>query len=191
MTEEELQLKQRQNESNQREMYRKSRDTIRVFNPLSEPFRFLYDSYPQTVPAKSYKDMERYLANLYFRKISEKIINDMIAAKTEQIVDKKKATGNSWIDKYAENREIMTQVPRTDDPTLLKKIHEDVIIGLVEQYGMEEPINMPSQPQADRRDVFEQIMATDKRVTGDLPAPEIKEIKTLKGTKPSADDITA
>jgi hypothetical protein len=188
MTEEELQLKQRQNEASQREMYRKSRDTIRVYNPLSEPFRFLYDSYPQTVPAKSYKDMERYLANLYFRKISEKIINDMITAKTEQIVEKKKKTGNDWIDKYAENREIMTQVPRTDDPVLLKKIHDDVIIGLVEEYGMEEPINMPSMPQADRRDVFEQILGQDKRVAKEAPAPEVKD---LKGTKPSADDITA
>ena len=178
---EEYAKKQRTNELTQREMYRRSRDTMRVYNPLSEPFKFMWDSYTQTVPAKGTKDFERYLSDHYFKKIAGRMIDDLIEAKTHELEKKREKTGNDWADLYSKNAEIMRQVPRKDNPELLKKIKDEVILGLVEEYGIEEAEEVPNQVQADRRDVFEQVLGgEDRRVvdttqeTASIPVKEDK-----------------
>lgn len=159
------QRRERSEELNRREMYRKSRDTIRIFNPLAIQFRFMHDSFWHTIPAKGTKDVERYLADLYFRKIAQHIIGEMGIKQGEALLVKRKKSGQpDYLDKYAENREIWDKSPRMDNSELLQKIKEDVILGLVEEYGMELPEELPNQPRIDTRDVYEKILSQDKRI---------------------------
>ncbi len=122
-----------------REMMRRSRDLIRVYNPTEYPFRFTWDSYPITIPAKGHKDIERYLAEVYLRKISQKLIGEMQMKQGDELKAlREKQFGKSYNDKYVENKEVWDKVPKLDDPKLIDEISKIVILGLVEEYGMEE-----------------------------------------------------
>lgn len=122
-----------------REMERKSKDLIRVYNPTDFPFRFTWDSYPQIVPSKGYKDMERYLAEVYFRKMSQKLIGEDQLLKGKELLDKRMADfGTGFPDRYIENKEVWDRVPRIDDEKLLDEYSKILIIGLVEEYGIED-----------------------------------------------------
>ena len=203
MDEEARQRAERRNLLTQREMYRKSRDVIRVYNPLNETFRFYWDGFPQSVPAKSTKDMERYLANHYFKYISQRIIGDLIIKRGNELLTKhKKSTGSDYLDKYTENREIWDKTPKLDDPELLASIHKDVILGLVEEYGMDFPEDIEQQPVADTRDIYTKILdAGERRVSDDVPEPVQPEPRPLRqapqsrkpqndNNRPNADEIT-
>lgn len=132
---------QRENEMelSRREMARKSRDLIRVFNPTKYPFRFTWDSYPITIPAEGYKDIERYLAEVYLRKMSQKLIGEqMMKQGAELLALREKQFGKTFTDKYEENKEVWDRVPKINDPKLIDEISKIVIIGLFEEYGVED-----------------------------------------------------
>jgi len=142
MTPEEAQARERDMEQVRREMMRKSRDVIRIYNPLDTDFKFFYDGYPNVIKANSTKDVERYKAELYFKKISQYIIGQMGIAKGNELLEERRKRGvPEFLDKYVENREIWDKVPKMDDPVLLKEIADKVILGLVEEYGMDLPEN--------------------------------------------------
>lgn len=161
-----------------REMQRKSLDTIRIYNPLDRPFRYMYDGFWHQVPAKGTKDEPRYLAMHFFKKISNELIGQQMIAKGEELLKlREKQLGKSFIDKYEENREIWDRTPRMDDPELLKKIAEIVIVGVVEEYGMELPEEtaQPTKP-VDLRSIHDQIFSSVdiKRVPQEEPTPVIQ-----------------
>jgi hypothetical protein len=159
-----------------REMGRKSRDLIRVFNPLKQPFRFKWDSYPQVVPAEGYKDIERYLAQHYLKKISQHLIGLQAREKGEELMKlRQKQFGKTFLDKYEENKEVWDRVPRTNDPQLIEAIAEQVIIGLVEEYGMEdiEDFEKPIEKRETPYDTAFKLM--DRRVIDGEPMRPLKE----------------
>lgn len=139
-----------------REMERKSLDVIRVYNPLDESFRFMYDSRWFSVPSHGTKDIERFLARHYFHKISEYIIGQQILEKGDELIKKRESHGlPPFLNKYDENKAIWDNTPRLDNPELLEKIGDTVILGLVEEYGLDlpevttEPDRQPSETVTD------------------------------------------
>ncbi len=125
-----------------REMARISRDIIRVYNPLDFPFKFKWDSYPQSIPAKGTKDIERYLAMAYLKKIAQYMIGEQIMLKGKELLElREKQLGKQFLDKYEENKEVWDKTPKMNDPELIKAIGETVILGLVEEYGMEDVVD--------------------------------------------------
>jgi hypothetical protein len=173
----EAQIKREQAmEMTRREMERKSLDTIRLYNPLEHAYRYMVGGFWHSVPAKGYKDEPRYLARMYFKKIAEYMIGLQAAEQGEKLkAIREKQLGKTFIDKYEENIEIWNKVPRTDDPELLKKIKEVVIVGLVEEYGMEAPPEMPADQvkTADMRPLSDQIFddfeKEEKRISEEAP----------------------
>jgi len=138
---EKAQQQEAQMELTRREMARYSRDLIRVYNPLDVPFRFTWDSYPQVIPAKGHKDIERYLAREYLHKMSEKLIGEqMLKAGEELKALREKQLGKTFLDKYEENKEVWDRVPRLNDEKLIAEHAKVLIVGLVEEYGMEDVI---------------------------------------------------
>lgn len=186
MDEEAQQRKARQNEMNLREMYRKSRDIIRIYNPLEVPFKWFFDSFPYTIGAKQSKDVERYLARLYFDKMSQYIIGQMgIAQGNDKIAERAKKGLPDFLDPYEENRGIWDKVPKLNDPKLLAKLADQLIVGLVEEYGLDEIPDNTTIPQADMRNLQEQIFdSMDKKVATDVPLnqPQVKEKLEMEAT---------
>lgn len=122
-----------------REMARKSRDLIRVYNPTDKPFRFTWDSYPIIIAARGTKDIERYLAEVYLRKMSQLLIGEQILQKGEELKAlREQQMGKTFLDKFEENKEIWDRVPKLNDEQLIAEHASILIQGLVEEYGMED-----------------------------------------------------
>src|ERR1700722_1219048 len=125
-----------------REMERKSKDLIRVYNPTDYPFRFTWDSYPIVIPAKGHKDIERYLAEVYLRKMSQKLIGEDQLLKGKELLDKRmKDFGTGFQDKYIENQEVWNRVPKINDEKLIDEYAKILVVGLVEEYGIEDVVD--------------------------------------------------
>lgn len=180
-----------------RELERRSQDTIRIYNPLDHNFRYMRNRYWYSVPSKSFKDVQRYLADHYFKKVSEYMINQQIEAIGNDLkAVREKQMGHVYRDHYEENIEIWDKVPKQNDPELLKKIKEVVIIGLVEEYGLAEPEPDTRIPEEtiDFRTAQDKILGEpDKRVSKEMPqVEEIEEImkdSTKTNTKPSKEKL--
>ncbi len=159
-----------------REMSRYSRDLIRVHNPLDFPFRFKWDSYPQVIPAKGYKDIERYLARVYLQRISQYMIGQQMLQKGEELKKlREEQFGKSFLDKYEENKEVWDKTPRLNDPLLIDTIAKTVIIGLVEEYGMED-VEQDEGPVEKQETVYDgAYKLMDRRIIDDEPLVPLKK----------------
>lgn len=181
---EEQQKREVSMELTRREMERKSLDTIRLYNPLDHTFRYMYSGYWHQVTAKGTKDEPRYLANHYFKKIAEYMIGTQSIEKgTELLKLREKQLGKQFLDKYEENREVWDKVPRQDDPDLLKEIKDVVIVGLVEEYGMEVMSQQPEERQRppDLRSLSDQIFDEGIQKISDAPIqPPVKSTSKSK-----------
>ena len=176
-------------ELKKREMARFAHDTIRIYNPLDIDFKFLHDGYVNIVKSKQSKDVERFKARLYFNKISQYIIGQMQVEKGQELLKKRQDRGlDELLDKYQENRQIWDKVPRMDNKELLAQIAQDVILGLVAEYGREEELaegvrELPRPEQANLTDiVFRET--TLKRIDSTTEKPIVKPLqKGLHDTK--------
>lgn len=186
-------------ELTRQEMKRKSLDTIRIYNPLERPFRYMYDGFWHRVDAKSTKDEPRYLAQHFFKNIANVLIGEQMIAKGEELKElREKQFGKSYLNKYEENVEVWNKTPRLDDPDLLIKVRDLVILGVVEEFGMELP-DTPAGPSArppDLRSVHDQIFASiDKRVSAEQSPIETDKIGSkypINKTKSKlAEEVTA
>jgi hypothetical protein len=179
MDEELKRKRELQMEMNRREMERKSLDTIRVYNPLDVKFIFKFDGRPFSVEAKSEKDFPRYLAAHFFKKICDRMIGEQIVKSGEELrALRERQLGKTFIDKYEENIEIWNRAPRMDDPDLIKQIRDRVILGLVEEYGYEEPEESVAEPTKplDFRPMHDQLFNEIEKVV-EKKAP-VKPVKS-------------
>lgn len=170
-----------------RELARSSQDIIRVYNPLDTDFRFLYDGFPNTIKSKSYKDMERFKARLYIKKITQYIIGEMQQNIGDSLIQKRRKRGlDEILDKYQENVQIWNNTPRLDNSDLLKQIIGEVVVGLVEEYGKEEPLpEQRLEPRNPLENMQEQIFSglTNKKIDLEKTKPDTPEVKPLKEIK--------
>jgi hypothetical protein len=152
-----------------RELTRRQLDIIRVYNPLDHAFTYMQDRYWFKVPAKSYQDIPRYRALHYFKKICDYMIGQQIEVKGKQLMElREKQMGHVFLDKYEENVEIWNKVPRLNDPDLVQAIWKTVIIGLVEEYGSDQPDEFGSQVEErsqDFRNMHEQMFDNLSKVS--------------------------
>jgi len=129
-----------QEEAFHKELEDRSKDIIRVHNPLDIEFKFKYDSRWFKVPAKGYKDWEAFLAWKFYNDIGQYMIGSAIIAKGEKMIEDRAKKGmDEFLDKYVENKAIWDKVPHMDNKDLWNDVAKEVIIGIVEEYGKELP----------------------------------------------------
>jgi hypothetical protein len=152
-----------------REMERRSFDVIRVKNPDKEDFFLEYDHRFHKVPANGTADIHRYLAVNYCRDKAVDIINQINDKLHREDLEKREKSGlPRYKDKYEENWDtyMSNKYPKTNDKDLLTKIYSDLWIGLVYEFGKDEPVFV------------------DKRSGEvDLTPLELKILRTLEGRR--------
>lgn len=186
MTEEQMKV-ELMREDSRREMMRRSLDTIRIFNPLDHPFRFYWDSFPWVVPAQGTKDVPRYIAMHYFKKMSDTLIGQQLLAQgAELLAMREKQFGKRFNDKYEENTEVWDRVPKLNDPELMAAVMERVILGVIEEYGLEQlPVAGDKLTQLDYRSdhdaMFDRLLSgrASQRVQ-ETPSVQAKVTTKLK-----------
>lgn len=171
---------ERNNPVNQ-EIERRAKDIYRCYNPLEIDFKFKQDSVWFKIPAHGYKEWEAYLSGHYYKKMAEYIIGQLIDEQGSRMIEERRAKGLAeFLNSYDENRAIWDNVPRMDNRELLQKVFDEVIVGLVEEFGSE-PMPIEEQVKQNRADLsmFEQIFqdnAKKKATTSPEPLrPIIKK----------------
>jgi len=150
-----------------RELYRKSLDSLRVYNPLDKDFTFIYDKNKFTIPnknkdvgyGKGMKVISRYLAMKYAKEIKNYMINSMAKKNVEELMEQ--ASDDLKIkydsDPY-ERQKLYEMSPKTDNPELIKKIYGQVILGVEEEYGLSAEEKVPEgEGIVDPRPIEEQV----------------------------------
>jgi hypothetical protein len=162
----------REVEAFKRELYRKSMDRIRVFNPTESDFVVLWgtEKYKYVFPNKN-KDtgwgkgqrvIERYIAEKYARDMKDFIINRMADNDLKSTIERMEKAG---VDNYlwkANESFAQSGKYKTDNPVLIKEIYEQVWLGVEEEFGMDttEPTDDGQAPTGDTRTVEEQVLST-------------------------------
>lgn len=157
-----------------REMYRKSLDTIKVYNPTDQDYIVDWDGFAHRIKAKSQQSFPRYIAEKYVREMKDKLITEMQDKAVKEAKEKFQARGTSASEiTYLANEATMTSF-RTSDPELIKKIYAEIWLGVEEKYGVD--ADLPQAPgRADDRPVEEQILGDLDRAyapTINATAPE-------------------
>lgn len=164
-------------------MARFSLDIIRIYNPLEFDYKYMWDGYWNTVPAKSYKDVPRYKAKHFFKNISQYLIGQMQIKQGNDLLKKRDDRGlDKILDKYQENRQIWDQVPKLNDENLLNQIAEDVLIGLVEEYGKDLPPETVKryQPKPEQSNLDDQVFRKfASKIIDPTTTPEPAVVKPL------------
>lgn len=127
--------------------------------------------------------MERFKAKLYVRKIVQYMIGRIQDIRGNELLKKREERGQDQIlDKYQESMQIWMNVPKLDDKQLTEDIFNQVIVGLVEEYGLEEPLpEQKVQPRSIMSSPEEELFAkmTKVKIADDKTQPEVKPVKPL------------
>lgn len=180
----------RKDEALKRELYRKSMDRIRVYNPTDKDYTIVWgtEKYKFVVPNKN-KDtgwgkgqlvIERYLAEKYARDMKNLLIHKMADDALDAMTKKLEAAG---VDNFLwKANESFTQSGKykTDNPELIKQIYEEIWLGVEEEYGLDTVEDDDSGYRSDLRPVEEQILSTLDRKA--KPRASSEQILTHENT---------
>ncbi len=131
-----------------RELERRSLDIIRVKNPDSADFIIEWDKRYWRVPANGTLDVPRYLAIKYCKDKAVDTINSINAKMHTKDMEERAAKGlPAFESKWHEEQATYAQprYPKTDDKELLSKLYSEYWVGLVYEYGKDQPVQT-SQP---------------------------------------------
>lgn len=153
-----------------RELERRSLDIIRVKNPDDTDFFVEWDKRYQRVPAHGTADMARFWAIQYCKQKAVDTINklaDKMHAK--DIQDRDKSGLPPFESKWHEQQATYSKAnyPKTSDKELLAKLYSEYWVGLVYEYGKDQPMQAPDQATTEL----------------DMTPVELKIIKELEGRK--------
>lgn len=179
----------KQQEALLKEMERLSRDTIMVYNPTDRDYRVEWAGFFHIVPSRNKnmgfgngkRELERFLARKYVVGMKDQLINAMAEQKGSEMIAKRKTEGKpDFLDKYFENREIWDKVPRTDDPKMMEAIFDEIWLGMVRPYGVDEPAEDQERGDGriDSRTVEERLLEKMNRTY--IPTEEPEETPIVK-----------
>jgi hypothetical protein len=158
-----------------RELERKSRDSIMVYNPTDKDFPVMWEGMTEwIIPAKD-RDagsgpgrliVPRYIAEKYAQEMAVQQINEEANKWREE--NRAKYSPSEWI-KMEENF-----APRTNNPQLLEKYMRPLIVGIVKEYGYAAGTPVPESkvPSGNpvTQDIFDQLIET--ATPANLPVKE-------------------
>jgi hypothetical protein len=163
------------NPVNHQKMYDFERDILRVKNPLTTDFEFVYDMLPIVVPAQGTRDMERYLVRNYIWAMIGHIYQLFAAKKMVDAEDSFRRTHPDVMDDpYLINTQIYDKMKRADNPEFQKKVIDDCIVGVVRKYGSDR--QLPKQIQNGQLDpntpLYMSLIDGFKTIAPEEPAQE-------------------
>ena len=187
-----------------REMERRSLDSFMVFNPTSEDYLVEWDKRYHRIPNKDKNmgfgngrmELPRYLAEKYARDMKNKLIN---AENDQMLLDLKDKLAKAGVTDPVLNANLEFErrhERRTDNPELIKKYYEILLLGLVREYGLDMPDAMQSKHIDPAKTVEEQILETMSQryqePTNGKSIPKAQPVKVQEvKEKPSLEEVTA
>lgn len=149
----------------QREQYRKSMDTILVYNPTEEDYICYWDKYPHVIPS-SLKDMGfgagkmqlvRYIADKYMKEMKDEIINKKSDDLVERAKEERMRKGLSS-DPGEINIQLLNTLPRTNNEKEIEEAYGFLYCGLVREFGLYDEPEKKEETVLDQRSPEEKIL---------------------------------
>lgn len=140
-----------------REEYRKSMDTLLVFNPTNSDYICYWDKYPHVIPAHN-KDMGfgpgkmqlvRYIADKYMKEMKDKLITEK-ADELLTLTKKDRANRGLSVDPGEVNLQVMNTLPKTSNEKEIENAYSVLFCGVVREFGL---YDMPEQLQDEKIDL--------------------------------------
>ncbi len=180
-----------------RELEYRSKDIIHVFNPLTEDFRYKWDSTWFMVPAQGSKEIERYLAMKYVHDICEYIIGNKIVEKGNKILEKHEDYGpNAFADEYTKQMKVWRSIDTNQSrEEMVKQILPSLQIYVVSRYGEDwvEP-DRNGQKKPSILSPMDQIISesmNSPRMVQEVPEPAKRSPgRPPKISTPTAEEVT-
>lgn len=148
-----------------KELERRSRDTLMVYNPTSEDFPVVWEQMTEWVIPNKDKDkgygpgklaVPRFIAEKYAREMTTHRINEYAKTKVEEYKKNYNGLPSEW-NKIEENI-----APRTNDVNLIKKYMKPLVVGMVKEYGFEKGTTVPEAKapsgQPVEKDIFDELV---------------------------------
>lgn len=133
-----------------RELERRSLDIIRVSNPDTKDFFAEWDKRFWRVPAGGTLDVPRYIAIKYCKDKAVETINRTNQKLHDKEIEERQVKGlPAFESKWHEEQATYAQprYPRTNDKELLSKLYSEYWLGLVYEYGRDNPQQTSNQPE--------------------------------------------
>jgi len=159
-----------------RELERRSLDIIRVSNPDTEDFSLEWDKRYWRVPASGTLDVPRYLAIKYCKDKAVDTINKTNAKMHAREMEERRKKGlPAFESKWHEEEATYAQprYPKTNDRELLSKLYSEYWVGIVYEYGKDQP-----------------MQATQPTEELDMTPIELKIIKELENRRVDVSEPT-
>lgn len=169
-----------------RELERRSLDIIRIKNPDATEFFAEWDKRYWRVPAQGTLDVPRYIAIKYCKDKAVDTINKVNAKMHAQEMEDRQRKGlppfeSGWHEQAATYDQ--PRYPKTNDRELLSKLYGEYWVGLVYEYGKDQPAQTIGQPEElDMTPIELKIIKEleNRRVDVSVPTP-VKEEKPFTG----------
>ena len=166
-----------------RELERRSLDIIRVKNPDTADFFAEWDKRYWRVPAGGTLDVPRYIAIKYCKDKAVDTINKADAKLHDKEMEERRAKGlpefeSKWQEEQATHAQ--PRYPKSNDRELLSKLYGEYWLGLVYEYGKDNPMQAPDQAtELDMTPIELKIIKELENRRVDVTTPE-----PIKGDKP-------
>ena len=175
-----------------RELERRSLDIIRIKNPDTADFSVEWDKRYWRVPAQNTLDVPRYIAIKYCKDKAVNTINKVNDKMHAKEMEERAAKGlPSFESKWHEEQATYAQprYPKTNDRELLSKLYSEYWVGLVYEFGKDQPLQAMDQAteELDMTPIELKIIKEleNRRVDVSTPTP-IKEEHPFTGFTPPA-----
>ena len=175
-----------------RELERRSLDIIRVKNPDSKDYYVEWDKRFHRVPANGTADIPRYIAIKYCKDKAVETINLLNEKMHDaEIEDREKKGLPPFESKWHEQQATYTKsnYPKTGDRELLAKLYGEYWVGLVYEFGKDQPMQTASEPEGLDMTPIELKIIKDlenRRVdVADGTVAPIKEEPKIRFTEPT------
>lgn len=155
-----------------KELYRKSLDDIRVYNPTKEDRVVVYAGFNHVVPAEKEHVLPRYIANKYVREYVDEMINRDENEKVEEENKQRAENGNPPISPQERETLALRYGLHHRNKELREKYIKQVYKGIDKEYGLDMVTQSQTQEIQPSEDV--DIMS---RLDEQPPAPDRKEVK--------------
>lgn len=159
MDPQDLTITQKQ-EAFKRELFRKSLDECKVFNPTSENYTVYWDKFPHSVPANGEAILPRYIANKYLKEMTDKKLTNRSDENVKMENERRVKKGMALMDKHTEQPAFESNFA-INKPEAREPILRSLWGGVVKAYGMDMPLGGGQEaPATSDQDLLAQIEAS-------------------------------
>ena len=166
-------------EKKRRELKRRSLDNLKVFNPLTVPFKTIYDGYTYVVHPQTESVLLRYIAEKWMREFVDHMINNEEQEMVDKENDKRQKKG--WEPMNPQDRDqfaIRNKLLLNDKDKRISYM-KMVYKGVTQEHGVDIP--EPEPVKRDRRPQDEKLLEQLDKEMGFreiLPDDDIEDKKT-------------